>query len=721
MSTRQLRDETGDADIPSQPPGAEPGKPEPAEPTQAEAAQGEGAQAEREPVRPAEQRSSIAAAERGPDAPRETAAAPTTEATLETTATPEPGPAPDTEAVPAANAATSTEAAPETQAAPEADGSAGEGQAVTADKDPWSAFAPAPEDMPTRRRQVGSAIGRLFIHEWTLAVLGALALAVVMTWPTLRDPMHTLPRDLGDPTLVTWMLAWSGHILITDPAQLWNGNAFYPEQWSFAFTESLLGYAPFGLIGNGPEAAILRYNLVYVLIHALSFFGAYALARQLGAGRFGSAVAGAAFAYAPWRLAQAGHLHVISTGGIALALAMLARGHGFSLRYGYRPEKRNPWWVLGGWAVAAWQITVGIGVGIPFAYILVLIGVVSVIGWLVTGRPRIGWPVLVTDAVGGLLFGAVCLLISEPYRTVVELHPEARRSAQEVTFFSPPIRGYFTAPPDSLPWGGLHEVARSALPWHPEMTLLPGFALYGLAAAGLVFSVWRLRTRLLLALGVIVSIMLGLGATFADAGKPGYLTLYEHLYGWDALRTPGRFVIWTTLLLGILAAGAVSAFGVRAFELTADRVPDRPGAWLRVAMAIPLVVVLAEGTNRTPHPEVPPAPAALSQVQGPIMVLPSHDLFDMQVMLWSTEKFTPMVNGGSGFSPPTQRDTRAASQTFPDAASIDYLRNLGVETVVLLPAYAAGTAWANVGNVPVDGLGITRNEIEGAVVFDLNP
>jgi hypothetical protein len=45
-------------------------------------------------------------------------------------------------------------------------------------------------------------------------------------------------------------------------------------------------------------------------------------------------VAGVARAYAPWRLAHAGHLNVLSTGGIALSLAMIARGHGWSLRTG---------------------------------------------------------------------------------------------------------------------------------------------------------------------------------------------------------------------------------------------------------------------------------------------------------------------------------------------------------------------------------------------------
>ncbi len=43
------------------------------------------------------------------------------------------------------------------------------------------------------------------------------------------------------------------------------------------------------------------------------------------------------------------------------------------------------------------------------------------------------------------------------------------------------------------------------------MTLLPGVALIGLAFAGLFFSVWRLRHRLLLAVGVLVSVALAAG------------------------------------------------------------------------------------------------------------------------------------------------------------------------------------------------------------------
>ncbi|MGC4808311.1 hypothetical protein [Micromonospora sp. DT233] len=587
--------------------------------------------------------------------------------------------------------------------------------------DLWEAFAPAPDPVPGRLRRVLRPVGRFLVHEWTLAALASLALAVALTWPTLRYPLYTLPQDYWDPSLQAWQMAWSGHILLTDPAQLWQSNAFFPEPWSFAFSDTLLGYAPAGMIGTGPEAAVLRYNIMFVLAHALATFGAYALARQLGAGKAGAAVAGAGFAYSPWLLAQAGHLHVVSNGGIPLALAMLARGHGWSLRHGYRPERRHAGWAYAGWAVATWQLSLGFGIGLPFAYVLAGVTLVAAVTWFVRRRsaPRpFGVRLLVADVVGALVFAGVGGLLAIPYFKVTERHPNAARTLADLDMFSPPFSGFFTAPGESRVWGGLHEAARSALPWHPEMTLLPGFVLYALALGGLFFSVWRLRHRLLLLAGVVVTMVLAMGTKFFG-GTFTYGLLFEYLPGWNGLRTPGRMMLWTTLLLALLAAGAVSAFAVRVREWAAERVPPWPGPWLRLALVLPLLLVVAEGLNNTPHPVVPTQPAAMRSVEGPMLVLPSSQNLDQPVMLWSTSRFQDMVNGGSGFVPARQDEIRRTAESFPDRASVDFLRTLGIRNVVVLRNQLAGTPWETTVDAPVESLGITREEIDGAVVFHL--
>ncbi|MEV0153455.1 hypothetical protein AB0H57_06895 [Micromonospora sp. NPDC050686] len=587
----------------------------------------------------------------------------------------------------------------------------------TAEPDRWESFGPAPERQLTRLGRARRRVGRFLAHEWTLAALGALGLAVLLTWPTLRYPRYTLPQDYWDPSLQSWQMAWSGHILLTDPGRLFQSNTFFPEPWSFAFSDMLLGYAPAGLIGTGPEAAVLRYNIIFVLAHALATFGAYALVRQLGAGRIGAAVAGVSFTYAPWLLAQAGHLHIVSNGGIPLALAMLARGHGWSLRHGYRPDRRRPGWVYAGWLVAAWQLSLGFGIGLPFAYVMAAVVLVAAVRWLVR-RPAFGARLLVADVVGGAVFAAVGALLSVPYFKVAELHPNAQRTIGDIAIYSPPVNGLFTAPGESRIWGALHEGARAALPWPPEMTLLPGFVLYALAAGGLFFSVWRLRHRLLLLAGVLVAMALAMGTRFLD-GAFTYVPLFDHLPGWNGLRTPGRMMLWATLLLGLLAAGAVSAFAERVGEIAAERPPYRPGPLLRLATLLPLLLVAVEGLNATPHPVVPEQPTAMRTVDGPLLVLPSSQNLDQPVMLWSTTRFQDVVNGGSGFTPTQLDEVRRVTLAFPDQVSVDYLRALGVRNVVLLRDHLAGTPWERVVDNPVDGLGVTRSEVGSAVVYRL--
>ena len=102
--------------------------------------------------------------------------------------------------------------------------------------------------------------------------------------------------------------------MLHDPLHLFDSNAFYPHPLSLAFSDSLLGYGPAAFFGSGTVAALVRYNLLFLFAWSLCFVGAYLLARELGLGRLAAAAAGIAFAYAPYRVTEAGHLHVISSG-----------------------------------------------------------------------------------------------------------------------------------------------------------------------------------------------------------------------------------------------------------------------------------------------------------------------------------------------------------------------------------------------------------------------
>src|SRR5258708_18860299 len=151
---------------------------------------------------------------------------------------------------------------------------------------------------------------------WALGVV----LAIVTSWPLALHLGSRIAPDLGDPIRTAWQIAWVGHALLHQPLHLWSSNAFWPAQHSLAFSDSLLGYAPAALVGHGPTAAIVRYNLLFLLAYALAVVGPYLLARELGLSRGGAAVAGAAFASAPFRGAEARPLLTLSSRRIPLTL-----------------------------------------------------------------------------------------------------------------------------------------------------------------------------------------------------------------------------------------------------------------------------------------------------------------------------------------------------------------------------------------------------------------
>ncbi len=549
-------------------------------------------------------------------------------------------------------------------------------------------------------------------REAALAGLAGILLACLLRRPVLSNLTTGVPEDLGDPLLQAWQLAWGREALLRQPSNPFDANTFWPLPNSLAFSDSLLGYAPLGLLfGEGPAGALLRYNIVFLLTYALAFTGAYALARQLGAGRTAGAVAGLAFAYAPWHLAQEGHLQILSNGAIPLALALLARGHGYG-----RPGPQRPGLVLVGWAVAAWQVTLGFGLGLQFGYLLGVLTVVYTAAWLLRGRRRHsdGRPSrrLVAADLGGMaLFLIVTAAFALPYLEVAEARPEARRTVADLDLYSPPLSGFLVAPADSRLYGTAQEDQRAELSFAPEMTLAVGGTLVVLAVAGVVVGRWPRRRRWSLAGAAVVLLVLATGTQFAGGGRWTYLLLYEYAPGWEGIRTPGRLVVPLTLALALLAATGL------------DRLREAAGARRR-ALAIGVLafaLVGAESLGTTPVLPAPAAPAALRDATGPVLVLPSDATSDLQAMFFSTEGLYPLVNGYSGFTPASLDALRAAVAPFPDPTSVQLLQQRGVRQVVLLPARAAGSSWEQAAARPVDGLPLRRRSVGEAVVYDLNP
>jgi hypothetical protein len=557
--------------------------------------------------------------------------------------------------------------------------------------------------MPRRPRDVAS-------REILVLIGAACLLAVVMHWPLVLHLGQTIPKDLGDPLAESWQAAWGGHALAHQPLHIFQSNQFWPFDDTLAFSDALVGYAPAGLVGSGPEAAVLRYDLLFLFAYAVAFAGAYLLARELGLGPGGAAIAGAAFAFAPFRLEQDGHMQVISSGGIPLAFALGLRGY----RLG------RPGWVLAGWAVAAWQLSIGFTLGLPLGYLLAAIGAIGAIAWLRSGRRRLNRALVIATVIGATLFAAAGFALSRPYVRVADAHPAARRTPATVEEFSGPPWIYLVAPSENLIWGGATSPLRDGLSNVPEKTLFPGLVILVLAVAGLGSPAYPRWLRRGLGLGVVVISVLALGFRTEGGLLWPYRVVYEALPGWDAIRVPGRLVTLSSLGLALLAGAGVQ----RALAGDAARRWSRWGGGTAIA-AVCVLAIAVEGRglpfdpfDNQAQPAVPAIPPAAASVAAPQLHLPAERASDnRRYILWSTDGFPLLVNGRSSLNPAFTQHLIERMERFPDRQTVATLSRLGVRSVVLHTNRVHGTPWRGAARRPVAGLPLTRRRRGELVLY----
>ena len=608
---------------------------------------------------------------------------------------------------------------------------------------------------PTARRSGTAAAGRwapspsLGWREVLLAALAGVLLAIITSWPLILHMSSRISPDLGDPVRTAWQISWVGHAMLHDPLHLFDSNAFYPHPLSLAFSDSLLGYGPAAFFGSGTVAALVRYNILFLFAWSLAFFGAYLLAREFGLGKIGAYAAGAAFAYAPYRVTEAGHLHVISSGGIPLAIFLLLRG--------YRRSSRKL--VLAGWLVTTWQVSLGFTLGLQFTYLLALLVLAALIYWWRTGRtpgaedpapapgadgaapaskaagggrrrgPLIARRMVAVTIIGVLAASVVGIYQARPYLQVASEYPNAKRTIKEVKNYSSGPAAWISASSENRVWGSVTAGAREHVHSKNEDVFFPGGLILVLAIVGLAAPFYTRRLRLSLGIGIVVVSVLALGMGLTGAGWP-YRLLYDFAPGWDGVRVPGRIFTLATLFYALLVGAGVQLLALKA------------GLWgkrhrLRALPAIVgvalFLLVVGEGAGHLGHPVVPQPASAEIGLPGPVMDLPTDGALDRVWQYYSTDGFYKIPLGNSTFDIYALDDLRGGMNGFPDRASVEKLRYYKIKTVVLhlksipdLPAVQNGIVVeppdpAAAAEKPIAGLGITKRRVGDVVIYEIGP
>ena len=492
-----------------------------------------------------------------------------------------------------------------------------------------------------------------------LAAAIFLALAILHTWPLATDPAR-MSRIQDDEWLNAWAVSWIAHQLPRDPLNLFDANMFHPLEQSFTYTEplvvpALIG-APFRWLGASP---ILTHNLLVFAGLLLTAFAMYRLVVHWTGDPWSGILAGALLTFSTAMLTRTAHIQFLHFYAFPFAVLALDR----LLTAG---RARDAAWV------GVWVIVAALTSGYLVVLVVTTLGAAFVMragDWW--GRRGAGIAARLGAAVA--VTGAVLALVMRPY-----LGADLRRSSVvDADSIGASLQAFLRTAAD------LHYGLWSERFWSGDApsAMFPGVVAIALAGAALVarrrFAPRGIR-RMLTGIGA-AGIVLSLGML-----TPVYGALAIVMPPLLGLRSPSRFAV-----LGVFALAALAGIGWSAVRA---RLNPR---WHTTAAASLLVLATIESLH-APIPYrplqrnewYPPIYRALETAPaGPIaeLPLPRPGLFhqNARYLLASTQHWRPILNGFGGFRPASYALAARRLATFPSDSAVDYLRSVGVQTVIV--------------------------------------
>lgn len=488
------------------------------------------------------------------------------------------------------------------------------------------------------------------------------ALTAVMTYPQVLHLTDTVHDD-GDPLLNAWALAWVAHQLPRAPAHLFDANIFYPERRTLAFSETLIVpaaiAAPLHWIGVGP---LLVYNLVFLSGFILSGVGVALLVRSLTGSAAAGIIGGIVFAFLPYRIDHYPHLQLQQTQGLPFAFwafhRLLQSGR---LRDG----------VLFGLFTAG-QVLSCMYYGLFLVPYMAVVCGVMLIASRTMSKQR-----LTALVVAGAIALVAVIPVGRAYLGARQVVGE--RGAEEVADRGATWENYLGPPEANALYGTIFKRFAAS-----ERRLFPGFIAVALAAAA--FLPRRQSPNHRFANSPTLAYLAGLLIAFdMSLGFNGltYGVLYQYVLPFRSLRIPARMGVMVGFSLAVLAG-----YGVHRLA-AAIQSPSRRRAFLVVVAALMLVEYASKPLDLRRMPTSPPesyADIVRDRGDSPtaaIFEFPASPFDDPTYMYYSTFHWQHLVNGYSGFFPPSYQRVLHASGEFPDESAFDAIRSHGARYLVI--------------------------------------
>ncbi len=527
--------------------------------------------------------------------------------------------------------------------------------------------------------------GRTILKRDGVVLALFFALTLVMTNPLVFH-IASAVEDKQDALLNTWIIAWVGRALITDPFNLFNANIFYPYPNSLAFSETLLPQGLFALPVNlAFDNTVLGYNLVLLASFFLAAYAMYLFVFDLTRHRVAGIIAGTIFAFNPYNLGNLAQVQLLSFGWMPLTLLFLRR---LLIIADRRPMTDDHTWRSEIWDLRfricflfALFFSLQALASFYYAFLAGLAVMLYIIWDIIVHRPRLS--AFIRVIISGAIITLVIIPFFIPY-VQVQRELGFERKVSESEPFSASLKQYVQVSPRNVLYGNwLAPRPPIMLGGYPLDDLFPGILAIALAIIGTAISKHRdkwfyfflLTFAFVLSLGPRLFIAPNVGT---DITLP-YRWLYEVFPLMKALRAPVRFDALAMFALAILAGWGATRIAIRNLQFA-----------LPMLIAIEYFAFPAAQITLVPVWDQIPAYVRWLRQQSPGVVLelpmiasdPTQPL-DLTTQYLSTYHWHTTPDGYSGFNPPRRGEIAYEMQFFPNDRSIALLRALGVEYVVV--------------------------------------
>ena len=501
-----------------------------------------------------------------------------------------------------------------------------------------------------------------------LALLGIFAvLTLLMTYPTVFH-MGSGVKDLGDPLLNTWIMAWNAHkILSLDVKDYFDANIFYPHKRTLAYSEHLFTQSlvalPALLLTQNP---VFAYNFCLLFSFFTSGVGMFFLARYLTRSSYAGIVSGIIFAFSPFMFAHLGHMQIITAGGIPLAFLFL---HKFFASERYKHLLLfTLFFLLQVLANGYYALYLSLFVGLYILFDMVTKKKYSDRRFWI----KIAIFLFIVLAVAGPFFSRYVLVRSE------------MGFVRKITSYAS-VKSFLAASPLNRIYGDLTMRFSKT-----EGQLFPGILAFMLAVFGVLYTAKKSQRRKppVEKHVWIYLVILVLSVLFTFGPNGPYIILYKYVPGFNGLRVASRFHIMVMFSLAVLAA-----FGTKAV-LASFRIKKRHFylvvTFLSCLLLVEYVSIPIPGERVRVKEEIPEVYKWLAAQKNDfaLIELPLPKLkerigrIECPRMHHSTYHWKKLINGYSGFFPPVYYELRRRWQNFSLKHNIRDLKRLGIRYVV---------------------------------------